>query len=382
MKRVLFDYTYYQSGAFHGGGEYGDAVLDRLLSEQGEFGLFYLDSMKCREDWLEKCENRGWEIFSISEYKELPELITEYRYDVLYSALPYQPGRSGVILPDSVLYIATYHGMRELELMDYKSILQGELLGLRESEEYKVNLDFYDTVLRSAKNKKIITDSRHSKYSMLQYFPYLKESEIEVLYPPMKKTGVIAGDENGILTELGIKTNNYALIVSGGIYYKNALRTAIAYDRFFSRKAVCETSYKVVITGVENPNDILNAVENKDRFLVLPYISSNLLEILYKNTHTFVFPSINEGFGYPPLEAMKYGVFCMCAASSAITEICGDMVLYFNPLFISEIENRILQSFAEDIRKQYMEKQQAGLIRIHRRQQEDLEKLVKDIVES
>ena len=237
-------------------------------------------------------------------------------------------------------------------------------------------------MLESASNRKIITVSRHSKYSLLRYYPFLSEDEIEILYPPMKKSGVIDNSEPQILEALNIKKEGYALLVSGGIFYKNALRTAVAYDHIFGIGSdLVSANYKVIITGVDNPADILGHLEHKDNFLILPYVSADLLEILYKNAHTFVFPSLNEGFGYPPLEAMRYRVPCLCAASSSITEVCGEMVIYFNPLFIGEIENRILQSFSGAIREEYKQRIDTNLNKIHQRQANDLERLIHIITE-
>lgn len=56
----------------------------------------------------------------------------------------------------------------------------------------------------------------------------------------------------------------------------------------------------------------------------------------------FVYPSLNEGFGYPPLEAMRYGVPVIASPYSSITETCGGGALYFNPTSIEEIMNRMM----------------------------------------
>ena len=64
---------------------------------------------------------------------------------------------------------------------------------------------------------------------------------------------------------------------------------------------------------------------------------------MYAGAYAFIYPTLNEGFGYPPLEAMKYGVPVITTAFSSIPEICGDAVLYSNPYSIEEIANRILQ---------------------------------------
>ena len=75
----------------------------------------------------------------------------------------------------------------------------------------------------------------------------------------------------------------------------------------------------------------------------------------------FIYPSINEGFGYPPLEAMSKSIPVAASAVCSIPEVCGDAALYFNPYDIEEIANRIVQladpvmhrNMAERGRKRY-----------------------------
>jgi glycosyltransferase involved in cell wall biosynthesis len=72
------------------------------------------------------------------------------------------------------------------------------------------------------------------------------------------------------------------------------------------------------------------------------------LELLYQNAYVFLYPTLNEGFGYPPLESMKHGTPVICSAITSTTEVCGDAVLYFNPFSVDEMKNRILLVLFED----------------------------------
>jgi glycosyltransferase involved in cell wall biosynthesis len=63
----------------------------------------------------------------------------------------------------------------------------------------------------------------------------------------------------------------------------------------------------------------------------LAYIPPPQLEAIYRNAELFVFPSIYEGFGFPLLEAMAYGVPSIAARSSSLPEIGGDAAIYFDP---------------------------------------------------
>ncbi len=63
----------------------------------------------------------------------------------------------------------------------------------------------------------------------------------------------------------------------------------------------------------------------------LDYVAAPQLAVVYSNAELFVFPSIYEGFGFPLLEAMAYGVPSIAARSSSLPEIGGDAALYFDP---------------------------------------------------
>ena len=69
---------------------------------------------------------------------------------------------------------------------------------------------------------------------------------------------------------------------------------------------------------------------------------------------------MNEGFGYPPLEAMKYGVPVITSSFASIPEVCSDAVLYTNPYSVEEIGIRILQLENQEL---YVKKHEQSLKR-------------------
>jgi glycosyltransferase involved in cell wall biosynthesis len=73
----------------------------------------------------------------------------------------------------------------------------------------------------------------------------------------------------------------------------------------------------------------------------LDYLEPDQLADVYRNAELFVFPSIYEGFGFPLLEAMTYGVPSIAARSSSLPEIGGDATVYFDPGNARELESAI-----------------------------------------
>ncbi len=73
-----------------------------------------------------------------------------------------------------------------------------------------------------------------------------------------------------------------------------------------------------------------------------------LLTAYYKNASLFVYPSLYEGFGFPPLEAMKNSCPVICSYGSSISEIVEDAALLFDPYSINSIKDKIISVIYND----------------------------------
>jgi glycosyltransferase involved in cell wall biosynthesis len=66
------------------------------------------------------------------------------------------------------------------------------------------------------------------------------------------------------------------------------------------------------------------------------------LASLYRRASALVFPSLYEGFGQPPLEAMASGCPVACSTAGALPEVCGNAARYFDPRSVDEIVEAVL----------------------------------------
>ena len=103
--------------------------------------------------------------------------------------------------------------------------------------------------------------------------------------------------------------------------------------------------YAVVKEGVENN-------------VVMPgFIPTLDLAIIYTQAEAYVFPSLAEGFGIPPLDAMKSGLPVAASNISSIPEILGEAAIYFNPLDPNDIAAKINKILSDDkLRKELISK--------------------------
>lgn len=111
----------------------------------------------------------------------------------------------------------------------------------------------------------------------------------------------------------------------------------------------------------------------------LPYLAETDLVNAYKNCYALIFPSFFEGFGYPPIEAMKYGKPILASNTTSIPEVCGDAPLYFSPIYESDIYRCFIQ-LSDKNYKFYSQKSLKRYQEVTKRQEEDLLKLLELIV--
>jgi glycosyltransferase involved in cell wall biosynthesis len=85
-----------------------------------------------------------------------------------------------------------------------------------------------------------------------------------------------------------------------------------------------------------------------DRVVVTGEITDEALQAYYANADLLVFPSLYEGFGFPPLEAMASGVPVAASRAASIPEVCGDGATYFDPLSVEEMAAVIEKALSDE----------------------------------
>ena len=87
----------------------------------------------------------------------------------------------------------------------------------------------------------------------------------------------------------------------------------------------------LVIVGGNNSSVFQdNLGEASSNLILAGRLSDNEIAALYERASAFVFPSLYEGFGVPPLEAMLFGCPVIASTANAVRETCGDAAAYFD----------------------------------------------------
>ena len=122
----------------------------------------------------------------------------------------------------------------------------------------------------------------------------------------------------------GLTTGNYLLSVGNRSPNKN-LRALI------NAHAACGDEVPPLVVVGGNVPGIASQAAAGDRVIALGRVPDCDLRGLYEGASAFVFAALHEGFGIPPLEAMRLGVPVICARRGAMPEILGDAPLWFDP---------------------------------------------------
>lgn len=370
--KILFDLRVTQpmnGDKRHGGGKYGEIVLKRIIERNLRIYCCY-DSRKWLNPEIRKliCDN-NIETFDLSK-TSYEDIIERENISLVFESSNLDGRIWGKI---NCPVLGVIHGLRGLEIpldsyeflyrQSSKNLLKAILKRLSKKLRTMKQRAFIDSSL-NAPNIRILTVSNHSASSFKVFFPnYTKD--IPVFYSP--STSVLDTTETKY-------SDKYFLLVSANRPAKNNLRAIIALDKLFCMGVAKE--YRVKVTGVGDDSFFRYRLKNREKFDFLGYVDEKDLDQLYHDAYCFIYPSLNEGFGYPPLEAMHYGVPVLTTAFTAIPEICGDSVIYFNPFSVEEIMNRILLILKEDVYNKFSELGVERFNYITQKQNEDLDRLV------
>ncbi len=133
-----------------------------------------------------------------------------------------------------------------------------------------------------------------------------------------------------------VRRENVILTVGALQKRKNTLRLIEAFES-------APTEWTLILAGSPGgygATEILDRIVRsaaRDRIEVTGYISSQQLRSLYQRSAIFAFPSLDEGFGIPVLEAMAFGVPVLTSNRSALPEVAGAAALLVDPQRTDEI---------------------------------------------
>lgn len=268
-------------------------------------------------------------VYSIKEQLWLPFLLARHKLDLMHFPhfnVPWLYRR---------LFVVTIHDL----IISHYPDSRATTLPL---PVYRLKLLFYRLIVKSAAKRSaaIITVSQFSKDDISQSLK-IKPEKIVVTYEgydrPLGQNDSCAD----VLRRLGL-LDDYLLYVGSAYPHKNLDNLLTAFKYLIQD----DGRLKLVLVGKDTffYQKLKQRIEHNglgQRVVLTGFISDGDLACLYRGAKAYVFPSLIEGFGLPPLEAQSYGLPVVSSSATCLPEILGNSAIFFDPNDPYEITQKI-----------------------------------------
>lgn len=301
MAQVLLDGRCIRNGKYNGAQRYAEEIIRNLdgLVEPDKYELLIF---KGNEELIQL---KNIAKIVIEPTKSVRKFITTYKYlnhgKKLYVAFSNElvPNRNSIV---TIHDIYAFYGVYNNTYMYYvkKKIV---------------------AIMNALRAKKIVTVSQYSKQTMIEKLP-VKAGKIKVIYNGWQHLIGKSADYD-VLKKYNICEKKYYLYLGRLVKNKNI-------DWIF--KIADKNPEDIFLIAGPLSNEQFDKYYGKEKNIIYTgYVPNEELRALYKNCKAFLFPSLMEGFGIPPMEALYHGAPIIISNTSSLPEIYGNSAHYIDP---------------------------------------------------
>lgn len=251
-------------------------------------------------------------------------------------------------------YVVTIH---DLILLEYPTRKASRLNAVM----YMIKNLAYRLVILNAvyTAKKIITISEYTRQSLVKHFRIPAHS-MEMIYEgiDLEKFNPLNAQPFDF-SSFNLLPENYLLYV-GNVYPHKNIDVLVKVFASLKKRPTINSNLKLVLVGKKDHflEGIIEQVKRlglEDSVVFPGYVPDEQLISLYESCLCYVFPSLYEGFGLPPLEAIALGAPVVVSNTTCLPEIFGEHIEYFNPKSSQDME-QVLYEFIMNPDKRYQQK--------------------------
>jgi O-antigen biosynthesis alpha-1,2-mannosyltransferase len=207
-----------------------------------------------------------------------------------------------------------------------------------------------------ARAVRVITPSQYTSDQLLKYAAVSREKVCMIPLGVDLPAELLAPERRALERERLVGKGNEMVLIVGWIQTRKNTLHALESLRHLPAR------YRLVIAGgnghgSEAVHDFIRNEGLSSRVTVLGYVPAERLPVLYDAASVFLFPSFDEGFGLPVLEAMAHRLPVVASGTSSLPEVGGDAALYIDPHDPKDIAEKVVRA-AEDegLRKPMVER--------------------------
>jgi glycosyltransferase involved in cell wall biosynthesis len=222
-------------------------------------------------------------------------------------------------------FVVTIHDLILLAYPTPRATTLGPLL-------YRLKYLAYRLVIGHAAQsaRAVITVSKFSREDLLKHFPRVKPNRLFVTYEAV--SAALAATPAEIPARAAALSAPFALYVGNSYPHKNLETLVTAFIEFL---AAGHADWRLVLVGSKDYfytclADRARELGAGDEVIFFGRATDEELAALYARAGFYAFPSLYEGFGLPPLEAMCHGVPVLSSDATCLPEVLGDAARYFD----------------------------------------------------
>lgn len=238
---------------------------------------------------------------------------------------------------------------------------------------------FNQVMKAAAKNSvKILTVSKTSKQDIIDYYGTEKDKIVVAYLGVDDKYNLLVRSHHealGVFRDKYKISGEYILYTGMWKRHKNLLRMLQAFEKASKTGKIADRKVQLVMAGKidKNEREVINLInqinsrqgtyglrpeaQDLNPVVTTGFVDEEELPIAYAGASVYIIPSLSEGFGLPPLEAMASGTPVISSRESCMPEILGDAPLYFDPYNVDDMAKAMERIITdEELRKKMISK--------------------------
>ena len=211
------------------------------------------------------------------------------------------------------------------------------------------------------KNSIIIATSHYTKERIKKIIS--DKHTVEVVYQSPNVLNIENSNLN-VIDKYNLDNIQYFIHVGTFDKRKNLLLLINAFNHFINENK--KDNFKLVLVGgravgahhddYQNIQNLISSLQLNDKIAITGFVGTIELATLYSNAFAYIFPSLEEGFGIPILEAMSVNIPVIISNRGSLKEIAGNSALIFDAEDALDLANKMVEIINPDLRLELIKK--------------------------